>query len=58
MLRVPEAFDAAQAVVVSTWDGDGVLEHIQTDAAQKLILGQRKGHVPDWRRTLFYSHKR
>lgn len=35
---VPEALDALQAEVVSTWDGGGVVEEIQTDAAVKLLL--------------------
>lgn len=47
MSCIPEAFEATQAEVVPTWDGDRVDEDIQTDAAPKLLLRQRKGHVSD-----------
>lgn len=55
-LRVPEAADAVQAEVVSTWDGDGVGVDVQTDAAMKLPLKRHGGHFPDWKKTWFYSN--
>lgn len=47
MSHIPEAFDASQAEIVPTWNGDGVVEDIQADAALKLFLGQCRGHVSD-----------
>lgn len=38
VLRTPEAFDAVQAEVVSTRDGDGVGVDVQTDAAPELVF--------------------
>ena len=38
VLRIPEAFDAAQAEVVSTGNGDGVGVEVQTDAASELVF--------------------
>lgn len=53
---IPEVFDAFQAVIVPTWDGGGIVEDIQTDAASKLFLSQRRGHISDREITLCYSY--
>ena len=40
--------DAGVAVVVSTWSGDWISEHIQTDRTQELLFRQDnagRGHV-------------
>lgn len=42
--------DAVFAEVVSTWECDGIPEHVQTDAAQKLLFSQKiagSRHVDD-----------
>lgn len=38
VLRIPVTFDAVQAEVVSTRDGDGVGVDINADAATELLL--------------------
>lgn len=52
-LRIPEALDAVQAKVVTTWDGGRVGEDVQADAALELILQRNgKGHVCDWKKNI------
>lgn len=49
VLRIPEAFDAVQAKVVSTWDGDRIVVSVQTDAAPELHIRWHRGCVSGWK---------
>ena len=39
---VPVLSDAGFAVVVSTWSGDWISEHLQTDGTHELLLRMEK----------------